>query len=152
MEEHHHSPTIWPFSQASDTTSHPGPIAVSWEIKVWVLIGLVVSFAGLFETQYPLRGLSIWQRVGIACAESCSLGIFVFCWSSVVAYVIRRQGLPPKSCRWAAIPLLLPGCLIGAVQLLSNTSVSYFSIFLICAGTFAEPLCRKLAFPSVSAD
>jgi hypothetical protein len=123
------------------------PSAAKWAVAV----GLPVSSYGFYAVQVLLNlklPIGHGLKLGLVCAYACAVAAFVFCWSSAVAYFIRKYNFSPNACAWAGLPFMI----VGSVLLIlywygwygSGDGIPVFFLAVTC-GYF----CRKLAYPSV---
>jgi hypothetical protein len=139
------------FSPDRRRASPTGILAASMSAKIGVVLGLLVSSYAVFSLfVFPLRGLSIWSGLGVMCAFFCSLASFVFCWSAVFSYFIRKYNLSPTWCRWAGMPFLLLAIPILVADWFGIRWHSGLAGLLVCTAILIPNACRKLAYPAIS--
>ena len=139
------------FSRDVRRASPTSVLTVPRAAKVAVPLGAPASFYAAYSLlAFPPLEYSLRSGIGIMCAFICSCLVFLFCWSAVSAYFIRKYNLSPTWCRWAGMPLLLLGILIAASDFFGIGRHSGLGPVLICVGILTGNTCLKLAYPAIS--
>jgi hypothetical protein len=118
-----------------------------------VVLGLLASSYAIVSFicySHSARSLGIGLALGFGCAFICSVAIFVFCYSAVFAYFIRKRNLPPTWCSWVGTPFLVVGFLILAFNLFSLGGYGGLAGLFSGIAILATNACRKLAYPAVT--
>jgi len=119
--------------------------------KIGVVLGVPVSCYALFSLAvFPPRPQPIGLALGLLCALFCSLALFVFCWSAVFAYFIRKYNLSPTQCRWAGMPFLLLAIPTFVVEWFSSGRHVALSALFIVTAMLTANACQRLAYPANS--
>jgi hypothetical protein len=135
---------------SEERQARPAPVlAVSTNVKVSVALVMPVSFYAVFALfAFRSNDQPLGLVLGIICAVLCCAAIFVFCWSSVFAYFIRRLNLSPSWCNWAGWPFILAGISIILVAWFGTLKNLSLGTSLCWIGAYTARLCRKLAYPA----
>lgn len=125
-------------------------LTVSSSVKVAVGLGLPVSFFAFFSPLiFPHKYYSVPSEIGLVCASACSLVAFLFCWSAVFAYFIRKYNLAPTACKYAGWPFLLAAIPMFTGYFLVSARYGALAAILVFFAKPAADACRKLAYPIV---
>jgi hypothetical protein len=139
------------FSPEDRRVSPTRVLTVSNTVKACIVLGLPVSFYSVFALvvflpkPQPLR-----LALAFVCAIFCSFALFVFCWSSVFAYFIRKYNLSPAWCNWAGWPFMLLGIPVVVIGWFGKGMDMQLGVMLCLVGAYAARACRKLAYPATA--
>jgi hypothetical protein len=147
----------------SSTSEEPSPehlrasptrvLTVPLSEKIGVALGLPISaYAFLALFFLPPSGSSIPVRIGLFSAFICSWVSFIFCWSAVFAYVIRRFNLRPVWSGRVAMPFLLVGILFLSSRWLAPWLDSVRlgdAVMFFLTSMYIKQYCSKLAYPTL---
>ena len=117
--------------------------------KIVTIAGTLVSFfACLWLFSLPAPSHEILPRLGFLAAAVGNLGILIYCWSAMLAYIATRRKWSPRVCNMAGISYLLPAILLFCLA----TRAAYLPGLLVMPMTMAGYLCRRFAYPEMSEE
>lgn len=127
-------------------------LSASTDLKIGVALLLPVSFWGSVSMIiYPPKGLPSAIDFGVLCAGICCYVVFIFCWSAICAYLIRKLNASPTRCSLAGLPFLIVGVAVLIPEFYRGPSHrASLATLAISATMFAGSECRRLAYPAIT--
>jgi hypothetical protein len=118
--------------------------------KIVTIAGILVSFfACLWLLSLPVYSHDVLPKLGFLAALVGNLGILIYCWSAMLAYIAARRKWPPRVCNMSGISFLIPAILLVC---LATRPVERLAGLLGGPMVLVGYFCRKLAYPEMSEE
>jgi|SRR5271154_3490954 len=116
--------------------------------KIITIAGILVSFfACVWLPSLPVYSHDVLPRLGFLAALVGNLGILIYCWSAMLAYIGTRRKWSPRLCYAAGFSFLIPAILLVC---LASRSADGLAGLLGMPTLWMGYLCRKLVYPEMS--
>ena len=116
--------------------------------KIATIAGILVSFfACLWLLCLPAYSHEVLSRLGLLAALVGNLGILIYCWAWLLAYIGTKRKWSPRLCYTAGISFVIPSILL---MFFANRPVGSLIGLFVTSLSVAGYVCRKLAYPEMS--
>jgi hypothetical protein len=116
--------------------------------KIVTIAGILVSFfACLWLLSQPVYSHDVLPRLGFLATLVGNLGILIYCWSAILAYIATKRNWSPRVCNMTGISFLIPAILLVC---LATRPAEHVAGLIVAPMTLAGYLCRRFAYPEMS--
>jgi hypothetical protein len=116
--------------------------------KIITIAGILVSFiACVWLPSLPVYSHDVLPRLGFMAALVGNLGILIYCWSAMLAYIGTRRKWSPRLCYTSGFSFLIPAILLVC---LAGRSADALAGLLSMPTLWMGYLSRKLVYPEMS--